>query len=546
MKRSGEMTGTLREFLTAKSPKIQWQVLSKVFESLTCSICHEYMYVPMMTQCGHNYCYDCLLAWFESNPEEELSCPQCRASVINTPALNSALKQWLHTVFEALQEEEIEDDDERQIFSKLVEAKESCEQTYKQDEKNDDLFKGIFKNSAVGVVDKEDDGILRCSNCHWELEDDEDDMCPHCHLRIRSRPNVSRSGSDSEEEYSGDEFQREYIRGIPLVSYSEYATDYFMCVKMYMRNLKNPSDIIQEEHDYEKPLHFHESFLPGRAVMLYPSFSAYFYFTYSSCLMNRRIFVRIIQELEEIGHDEEELEEFIENEYRWYVEQSHDGFDEDVFRTKVKNLQKSVQAYEAKLKEYLEEYSNVSDPSLNNFHIRFPLLVRRTVDEGVDLVIPSYSVYAQCDYTLDDEERAKVVPMVRHIESHSACRRYRDTDDEMDSSMDDFIASDDEEMAPNNLVDLDASEHSSDSDSKRSHDEEELDSDYFERNEGEGFVSGDSLDDGNNEDTSEQGGDADGDDDDDDDDDEDEDSNVVHKARKRNRAIVEASEDESM
>lgn len=116
MKRSGEMTGTLREFLTAKSPKIQWQVLSKVFESLTCSICHEYMYVPMMTQCGHNYCYDCLLAWFESNPEEELSCPQCRASVINTPALNSALKQWLHTVFEALQQEEAKDDDERETF----------------------------------------------------------------------------------------------------------------------------------------------------------------------------------------------------------------------------------------------------------------------------------------------------------------------------------------------------------------------------------------------------------------------------------------------
>lgn len=109
--------------------------------------------------------------------------------------------------------------------------------------------------------------------------------------------------------------------------------------------------------------------------------------------------------------------------------------------------------------------------------------------------------------------------------------------------MDDFIASDDEEMAPNNLVDLDASEHSSDSDSKRSHDEEELDSDYFERNEGDGFVSGDSLDDGNNEDASEQEGDADDDDDDDDDDDE---SNVIHKARKRNRAIVEASEDESM
>lgn len=554
------MTGTLRDYLLKKSSKTQGKVLSKVFESLTCSICHEYMYVPMMTQCGHNYCYDCLLAWFESNPEEELSCPQCRASVINTPSLNSALQQWLCTVFEAVNDEENDDDDddneEKEALVKLTEARRICENSYKQDEKNDDLFKGIFQNSAVGVVDKEDDGILRCSNCHWELEDDEDDVCPHCHLRIRSRPVISRENSDSVVDYSADDDARENIRDPPLVAYAEYATEYFVGVQNFVQLLRDTDNIPTDEPYQDSPFYFCKLELSSGSKILYPSFSAYLFYSLTSCYMDRQIFIQIVHELEAHALDGDNLNRFIEEQYELYEAETHNPMDEDVFDSRIRNLQKSVRAYKAKVLEYVEDTSNSQDRLLKELRLRFPLLLRRSMAGRFDLVLPSYSVYAQCDYTLNDQERGFIVPMIKHIEyrasgegevigilePHSA-RRSRADDEAEDSSMDDFIASEDDEIDQNNLVDLEASERSSDATSDRSHDEE-LDSDYFERNEGDGFVSGDSLDDGDGEHRDANEG-QEGQDDEDDD----EDSAVVpvvHKARKRNHAVVEESEDESM
>lgn len=198
------MSSLLQHALLKRSEETKDKLLIKLLDSLICSVCHDYMFVPVMTQCGHNYCYDCLTSWFESN-NNELSCPQCRASISETPSLNSALQQWLGQLIESSK------NDDGEAVRELLRGKESTEKRYKFDKSIDSLFNGIFKTSAIGVVDEDDDGILRCSNCHWELEDDVGDICPHCNSRIRSRMNQHRRGAneDEDEDEDADDYSEE-------------------------------------------------------------------------------------------------------------------------------------------------------------------------------------------------------------------------------------------------------------------------------------------------------------------------------------------------
>ncbi|KAM9119875.1 zinc finger protein RFP-like [Pangshura tecta] len=47
---------------------------------VTCSICTKYMEVPVMLDCGHNYCEDCISRHWDRLEEEEepRQCPLCR------------------------------------------------------------------------------------------------------------------------------------------------------------------------------------------------------------------------------------------------------------------------------------------------------------------------------------------------------------------------------------------------------------------------------------------------------------------------------------
>ncbi|SCU97395.1 LADA_0H06062g1_1 [Lachancea dasiensis] len=140
------------------------------------------MYVPVMTTCGHNYCYDCLSNWLVSNNANELTCPQCRTPLKDAPSLNSALQELLNTVIEICGLNDTHD---------LLRGQSITQ--YKEDYENETLFKNVFKNTAVAVVD-DDDGVARCSNCHWEVEGD---VCPHCSARMRNR---SREYDEDEDE----------------------------------------------------------------------------------------------------------------------------------------------------------------------------------------------------------------------------------------------------------------------------------------------------------------------------------------------------------
>ncbi|CAI4036272.1 hypothetical protein SMKI_15G1100 [Saccharomyces mikatae IFO 1815] len=272
-------------------------ILYKIIESLVCSICHDYMFVPMMTPCGHNYCYGCLNTWFASNTQKELACPQCRSDITTIPALNTTLQQYLSFILDKLSSENDES------FKKLLTTKIREETDYKLDKEKDTLFEKVFKNSALAVADDSDDGITRCSNCHWELDPDEvedGNVCPHCNARIRNYA----GGRDEfdEEEYSEGELDeiRESMRRRREDQFT--STDPFA----------NRDDISSEEDSSSEEEPMREHIPQGRWASSH----------------NRSIAVDAVDDEE----DEEELEEDeedMDSDLKDFIEDDEDDEDED-------------------------------------------------------------------------------------------------------------------------------------------------------------------------------------------------------------------------
>ncbi|KAG6923163.1 tripartite motif-containing 39 [Chelydra serpentina] len=55
--------------------------IEKVLEEATCSICLAYLTKPVTTDCGHNFCQDCITQYSEHREPEsgtKIPCPQCR------------------------------------------------------------------------------------------------------------------------------------------------------------------------------------------------------------------------------------------------------------------------------------------------------------------------------------------------------------------------------------------------------------------------------------------------------------------------------------
>lgn len=187
------MDGTLHQTILKISADDLRSVAFKLLDATICTICHDYMYVPVMTSCGHNYCYECISNWLVSNNANELTCPQCRSPLKEPPALNVALQNLLNYVVDNYAISSLQTDGMRA---------ESVDQ-YRDDNFSGRLFKNVFNNTAMAIVD-DDDGVARCSNCHWEVEGD---VCPHCSARMRNR-------AVEEEEFPSDEYSEDEIERI--------------------------------------------------------------------------------------------------------------------------------------------------------------------------------------------------------------------------------------------------------------------------------------------------------------------------------------------
>lgn len=178
--------------IISQKKKFHKLIIFNLLESCQCGICHEFLSVPMMMSCGHNYCYRCIKNWFMSNATKELNCPSCRDSIVNEPCLNLMIEQTLHNIFDILKKRKkkiFKEEKDKTEFEELLKERFDDDYYYKKDKTDNTLFDNIFQNSALAITDVDDDGIPRCSNCHWELEPEDmedENVCPHCHSRIRN------------------------------------------------------------------------------------------------------------------------------------------------------------------------------------------------------------------------------------------------------------------------------------------------------------------------------------------------------------------------
>lgn len=583
MPSSGDLVGPLAGLLASKNKGNRNKILFKVFESLVCSICQEYMYVPMMIQCGHNFCYSCLLAWFNSDSEEELSCPHCRGSVINMPCLNSTLQQWLRSVIELL-ESETGNEVEKSTLARIIDAKRSSEDEYKEHVNRHDLFRGVFKNSAVGVQDEDDDGILRCSNCLWELEDDEDGSCPHCNMRIRSR--ARRAGSQSENEeadtalseddeiFLSEQEARTADTELCLL-YAKHDYTYAARLDSFLQASSDTSMILEGQSDPDFPVKFRSVRL-GSCVVHYPSYSLYASIVLDTPEADKERALQMINDVEYYGPNNllAEFDDYVAQRFEAFRDMtSGSSLTKEQFEHELRLYASSASSYESLVCH--EAALPAEERPLHVLGFDTPFIAQFWTDTGDRIVFPAFSVFITADKspTLREEKRM-IHSYVRRMEDfcHKGYsftefqRRILDNgterSEEDDDSLRDFIASEDDDdvdmvelTRAGNVVDLEAeqSDHSSlqsgdysTGSSDKGSSAEEPDSDFYERNEGDGYVSGDSL---NDEDhttriRSQDEQDEDRYDEDDDDEDDDDEPSRIPMPRKRNRAVVEVSDED--
>ncbi|KAF7505391.1 hypothetical protein GJ744_000937 [Endocarpon pusillum] len=147
-----------------------------------CKICIKPLYEPYTLGCGHTYCYSCLTSWFGGAPNrrKRKNCPDCRAAVAIQPSPNYLLRDLVHMFIsrvELLPEDETtaEHDEAKRIEAQLIET----DRTTRTDGEPG-LFKGAFSKARVqlyGPIHDEEDGVLRCPRCTWEMEDGECGQC---------------------------------------------------------------------------------------------------------------------------------------------------------------------------------------------------------------------------------------------------------------------------------------------------------------------------------------------------------------------------------
>ncbi|KAG0156921.1 hypothetical protein PDIDSM_4104 [Penicillium digitatum] len=150
---------------------------------IQCGICIRPLYEPFTIACGHTFCYSCLSSWFAGGRSKR-TCPDCRAPVKTQPApayLVRAVVQMFTGRAELL--------DKGETTTEHTKNQRDEAERLDQDKANNHpteggLFGGLFKPKPPPlkpVIDN-DDGVVRCPLCSWELEGDN---CAGCGYRYR-------------------------------------------------------------------------------------------------------------------------------------------------------------------------------------------------------------------------------------------------------------------------------------------------------------------------------------------------------------------------
>lgn len=188
------MSTDIREFREAHGSDQYAGLLCDVGADLECAICQSIMFVPFVLDCGHNYCYPCLKQWFVDNN----SCPQCRTKICKAPTHSLTLTTLADS-----------------ITNKMVGVDPSLEKQFAKRKKEqvkpytkDVAKKRVFPAFNAGSTHHldEEDGVQRCSQCHWELEEEED-RCNNCGVWVNDghgREAAESINVDDDEDEESD------------------------------------------------------------------------------------------------------------------------------------------------------------------------------------------------------------------------------------------------------------------------------------------------------------------------------------------------------
>ncbi|KAK6433326.1 E3 ubiquitin ligase [Oleoguttula sp. CCFEE 5521] len=201
---------------TAGSDDCHYQVALRKLEPdleamrqlITCKMCYRFLTEPYSLACGHTYCYICLDAWLVTQKKQ--TCPDCRA-VVNFQPTPSFIVREMTIIFTTRPELLSAEEDLAEHVHFATEAAARVESDKAKGTENESgLFSGIFTDTRrlrrVALHDP-GDGVERCRNCLWELEDGE---CLHCGRHVGD-DGLAWSSDGSSENSGGEEIDHELL-----------------------------------------------------------------------------------------------------------------------------------------------------------------------------------------------------------------------------------------------------------------------------------------------------------------------------------------------
>ncbi|TGZ79361.1 hypothetical protein EX30DRAFT_112247 [Ascodesmis nigricans] len=142
--------------------------LDRLRKNCTCVICQELLFEPYFLQCGHTYCYHCIVQWVkQASNRKSRCCPECRTPLTIQPAPAYPIRNMVDLFVHHAEIHSVPGSgpDLRKQQLEMAEV-------VKKHLQGPGLFEGMFlkKPTPVGVRDR-DDGVLRCPSCAWEVHD---------------------------------------------------------------------------------------------------------------------------------------------------------------------------------------------------------------------------------------------------------------------------------------------------------------------------------------------------------------------------------------
>ena len=157
----------------------------------------------MLIDCGHSFCFECIHSWLTNNK----NCPACRTDVLRPPTLNLVLCDQIEVYIEKL------GDLEKNLLFKRSKGDPLVYLYYNLRELIStrvletfrllkDPWKTLFPEPTLIPIEDEEDGVIRCPYCHWEMNEN---MCSNCDFIFEG----DDDDEDRDEFYSDEEIYSE-------------------------------------------------------------------------------------------------------------------------------------------------------------------------------------------------------------------------------------------------------------------------------------------------------------------------------------------------